>query len=331
MLIPMMAHSRVSIISYTLFDEIMDDVKTEEISFRDFSSISFFLIFSVLFISIYFYVSSYDLVGLFDSSIMHGDGGLTTALLSIFRILCAYLAFHTAIFWMIKNPVPGKMNPLFREGSEITEYNSLGFERLVPFSSWTLLIFGLTMLWNGFSSFWVFLGHTPSEIILHIGTAIFAAAFSSAVLTASIIRYIILPNMVKRGIEIDHMFLPHEQVMHNFALILLSCEFVFGTMSIRLPMIALGVVYGACYLIFAELWARYGGGYYVYEFIDPRPPEGPFFLVGLTLVCAASFSFGLLISFLQDYNKIISNFLILVLIILCTKFSAPADYEPNST
>ena len=126
--------------------KIMDDVKTEEISFRDFSSISFFLIFSVLFISIYFYVSSYDLVGLFDSSIMHGDGGLTTVLLSIFRILCAYLAFHTTIFWMIKNPIPGKMNPLFREGSEITEYNPLGFERLVPFSSWTLLIFGLTMV-----------------------------------------------------------------------------------------------------------------------------------------------------------------------------------------
>ena len=329
MLIHMMVHSRVSIISYSLFDEIMDDVKNEEISFSDRSILSFFLIITVLFFSIVFYVYSYDLGGPFDSLIMHRDGGLTTVLLSTFRILCAYLAVHTAIFWMIKNPVPGKMNPLFREGSEIREHNSLGFERLVPFSSWTLLIFGLTMLWNGFSSFWVFLGHTPSEIILHFGTAIFAAAFSSAVLTAAIVRYVLLPNMVKRGIEIDHMFLPHEQVMHNFALILLSCEFVFGTMSIRLPMIALGLVYGACYLFFAEFWARYGGGYYVYEFIDPRPPEGPFFLVGLTLVCAASFSFGLLISFLQDYNTILSNFLILVLIILCTKFSAPADYEPN--
>ena len=331
MLIHIMVHSRVSIISYTLFDEIMSDVKNEEISFSDRSILSFFLIFSVLFISIVFYVSSYDLGGLFDSSIMHGDGGLTTVLLSIFRIICAYLVIHTAIFWMIRNPVPGKMNPLFREGSEIREYNSEGFERLVPFSSWTLLIFGLAMLWNGASSFWVFLGHTPSEIILHIGTAIFAAAFSSAVLTAAIIRYVILPKMVERGIEIDHMFLPHEQVMHNFALILLSCEFVFGTMSIRPPMIALGLVYGACYLIFAELWARFGGGYYVYEFIDPRPPEGPFILVGLTLVCAASFSFGLLITFVQDHNAILSNLLILILIILCTKFSAPADYEPNST
>ena len=114
-----MVHSRVSIISYTLFDEIMSDVKNEEISFSDRSILSFFLIFSVLFISIVFYVSSYDLGGLFDSSIMHGDGGVTTVLLSIFRIICAYLVIHTAIFWMIRNPVPGKMNPLFREGSEI--------------------------------------------------------------------------------------------------------------------------------------------------------------------------------------------------------------------
>ena len=34
---------------------------------------------------------------------------------------------------------------------------------------------------------------------------------------------------------------------------------------------SLSLIVGAGYLIFAEFWAIKGNGYYVYEFIDPRP------------------------------------------------------------
>ena len=149
------------------------------------------------------------------------------------------------------------------------------------------------MLWNGVSSAWVLFFPPPPQFILHVGTAAFATAFSSAVLTATIIRYVILPAQMKKGEDIYHMFLPHEQVMHNWALILLSIELVLGTISMRPPMIALGLTYGALYLIFAEFWAHFGGGYYVYQFIDPRPKEGPLLLVGLMFVCSISFFVGL--------------------------------------
>jgi hypothetical protein len=295
----------------------------------DRTPVSYFLTISVLIISLVFYFYYFDEVGVFNSQEIHGEGGLFTLSLSLFRIACAYLVFHTAVFWMIRNPVPGKMVPLFREERVNRKHPSKGFERLVPFSSWTMIIFGIAMLWNGISSLLVFFGIDLSETILHIGTAIFATAFSSAALTAIIVRYVILPSMMNNGQEIDHMFLPHEQVMHNLALIFLSLELILGTIFIRPPMIFLGLTYGAIYLIFSEFWARYGGGYYVYEFIDPRPPEGPFFLVGLTLVCSFSFSIGMFVSFVREFNIIASLVLIIILILFSTKFSAPSDYVPT--
>jgi len=267
---------------------------------EDSTVVSYSLTISILVISLVIYALFSRTGPDFDSVQMHGNGDFFTIILTLFRLACAYLVIHTTIFWMVKNPVLGIMTPLFREDSQSRPYRSKGFERLVPFSSWTMLIFGIAMLWNGISSAWVLFYTPPPGFILHIGTAIYATAFSSAVLTATIIRYVILPAQMKRGEDIYHMFLPHEQVMHNWALILLSCELVLGTMSIRLPMIALGLTYGALYLIFAEYWARFGGGYYVYEFIDPRPKEGPYLLVGLMLVCLISFFVGLFISYVRE-------------------------------
>ena len=296
---------------------------------KDSTVVSYSLTISILVISLVIYALFSRTGPDFDSVQIHGNGDFFTIILTLFRLACAYLVIHTTIFWMVKNPVPGIMTPLFREDSQSRSYRSKGFERLVPFSSWTMLIFGIAMLWNGISSAWVLFYTPPPGFILHIGTAIYATAFSSAVLTATIIRYVILPAQMKRGEDIYHMFLPHEQVMHNWALILLSCELVLGTMSIRLPMIALGLTYGALYLIFAEYWARFGGGYYVYEFIDPRPKEGPYLLVGLMLVCLISFFVGLFISYVRESSIALGLGLVIILISLSTRFGTPTEYVPT--
>ena len=300
------------------------------LSSNDSSKLSYFLTISIFVISILIYFIFHDTGGEFQSIEINGTGGIFSIILTLFRFACTYLAIHTVIFWMIKNPVPSIMSPLFREDSEVRTYRAEGFERLIPFSSWTVLIFGFAMLWNGISSAWVIIADTPPpEIVLHVGTAIFATAFSTAALTATIVRYVILPAQMERGEDIYHMFLPHEQVMHNWALILLSVELVLGTMSIRFPMIALGLTYGALYLIFAECWARYGGGYYVYEFIDPRPKEGPYFLVGLMIVCLLSFFVGLFISYIKESSTALALGLAMMLISVITRFDAPPEYVPT--
>ena len=290
---------------------------------------SYILTISILVISVVIYFVFSKSGPEFDSGQLHGNGGVFTLILTLFRLACAYLVIHTTVFWMVKNPVPGIMTPLFREDSNSRPHRSVGFERLVPFSSWTMLIFGIAMLWNGVSSAWVLFFPPPPEFVLHIGTATFATAFSSAVLTATIIRYVILPAQMKKGEDIYHMFLPHEQVMHNWALILLSVELVLGTISMRPPMIALGLTYGALYLIFAEFWAHFGGGYYVYQFIDPRPKEGPLLLVGLMFVCSISFFVGLFISYVRETSMALGLGLVIILISLSTRFGTPAEYVPT--
>lgn len=296
---------------------------------RDRSWLSYTLTLSILILSVISYVFLHDGTS-YDAGQMHGQGMLSTLALMLFRFGCAYLVIHSAVVWMVRNPTPGIMSPLFRADREIRMHQSTGFERLVPFSSWTMLVFGVAMLCNGLGSLWYLLVGEPSSLVLHLGTALFATAYSSAALTSIIVRYVILPAQMKEGEDIYHMFLPHEQVMHNWALILLSCELVFGTLSIRLPMMMLGLTYGAVYLMFAEAWARYGGGYYVYDFIDPRPKEGPVYLVALMLICSVAFLLGFGISEVRESYPLLAFGLIIAFVGLSTRFGPPAGYEPRA-
>ena len=224
---------------------------------------------------------------------------------------------------MVRNPVPGSMMPLFRSEMVVRPHPSLGLERLVPFSSWTLMIFGLAMGVNGFASLLLLLGAPPSTVLVHIGVAFFATAFSAAALTSVVVRHLILPSMIQNGSPIDHMFHRHEQVMHNWALILLAIELGLGWMVVQAPMVSLGLTYGALYLIFAELWALWGGGYYVYEFIDSRPRFAPYFVLALTILCAVSFGLGWVVSSIREQNPILAVILLILIVVGSTRFKNP--------
>lgn len=302
--------------------------KAEPVSDR--SWLSYTLTLSILTVSVVSYAIFHE-GGSYDADQMYGSGTFSTVALMLFRFGCAYLVIHSAVVWMVRNPTPGVMSPLFRADREMRLHHSTGFERLVPFSSWTMLMFGFAMLWNGLGSLWHVLVGEPSNLVLHLGTAFFATAFSSAALTSIIVRYVIIPAQMKQGEDLYHMFLPHEQVMHNWALVFLSCELVLGTHSIRLSMVVLGLTYGALYLIFAELWARFGGGYYVYDFIDPRPKEGPIYLVGLMLICSLSFLLGFGVSQIQQSYPLVALALVGALVGLSTRFGPPKGYEPRMT
>ncbi|CAI8231678.1 MAG: Uncharacterised protein [Methanobacteriota archaeon] len=286
--------------------------------------VSRFLILLVLLLSVGFYVLFHDRGKPLDVFLLHGTGGLDSLIRALYRIAAGYLAVHAALFWMVWNPVPGSMSPLFRDELVVKPHSSTGLERLVPFSSWTLIIFGLAMWFNGLISLFFLFGAPPPILIIQAGVGVFSTAFSAAALTAVIVRYVILPSMVQNEGPIDHMFLPHEQVMHNWALILLAVELGLGWMVVQTPMVSLGLTYGALYLIFAELWAIWGGGYYVYEFIDPRPRLAPYLLLGLTLVCALSFGVGLIVSLIREQNPFLAIFLLFLLVIGSTRFKNPA-------
>ena len=285
--------------------------------------ISRLLILLVMLVSVMIYICFHDSGNSLDIHLLHGTGGLDSFIRGFYRVAAGYLAIHTLLFWMVRNPMPGVMQPLFRKELMVKPHSSLGLEKLVPFSSWTLMIFCISMWINGVFSLSILLGVTPSPILIKIGVAFFATAFSAAALTAVVVRHVILPSMIQNGSSIDHMFLPHEQVMHNWALILLAVELGLGWMTVQAPMVSLGLSYGALYLIFAEFWALWGGGYYVYEFIDSRPRLAPFFLLGLTILCALSFGIGWFVSLIREDNPVFAALLLLILVIGSTRFKNP--------
>ena len=290
----------------------------------DRSLISRALIVLVLIFSILFYILNYDKGGPLDIKNLHGIGSIDTWLRVVFRLSCAYLAIHTALFWMVLNPVPGIMVVLFRESLEVREYPSEGFEKLGTFSSWTLILFGASMLLNGLISIGVGVGaEIPSWLVVS-GVSIFATGFGSAALTALVVRHVIIPSMVENGENLDHMFKPHEHVMHNLALILLSIDLVLGGMVVHWTMMSLSLIVGALYLVFAEFWAIKGSGYYVYEFIDTRPRFAPLFLLGLMVVCLISFCIGLAISEIKEDYPLLATFAIVLFLSLSVRFRDPS-------
>ncbi len=265
-----------------------------------------------------------------DADLIYGSTDVQKGLRVLYRLACGYLGFHAILFWIVRNPVPGQMTPLFRESNQLEKHATTGVERLVPFSSWTLIAFCTSMLVNGMISLYSWMGQPLPEWVVVVGGAFFGIAFSSAALTAIIVRYVILPDMLNKQMEMDHMFLKHEQMMHNFSLIFLSIEMIFGWVQLPLAMVVFGFLYGSIYLIFAEYWATRGGGYYVYEFIDTRPSNAPFLLIGLVIVCALSFSIGVLALSLRLENVFAGTAFIIVFLILTTRFINPSPIQSDS-
>ena len=264
------------------------------------------------------------------ASVVHGTTSLDQGLRAVYRLACGYLALHTIVFWMVRNPIPGHMTPLFRDLNEVRPHATSGIERLVPFSSWTLIAFCFSMLINGFLSVYSLFVEAPAEWMIFLGSAMYGVAFSSAALTAVIVRHVILPDMQKQNMDMSRMFLKHEQMMHNFALIFLCLEMIFGWAYLPVEMIVLGFLYGSVYLVFAEYWATRGGGYYVYEFIDTRPKNAPILLLGLVVVCAFSFSIGVFALYLRTFNVFLGSLTLVIFLFFSTKFINPHPIETSS-
>ena len=256
-----------------------------------------------------------------DASIVHGTTSDDHLLRIFYRLGCGYLALHTIVFWMVRNPIEGYMTPLFRASNEVKPHNTLGIEKLVPFSSWTLIAFCFSMTFNGMLSLYYLLVGPPETWMIFLGCAMYGIAFSSAALTAVIVRHVILPDMKKQNMDMSRMFLKHEQMMHNFALVLLCLEMMLGWVYLPVELIVFGFMYGSIYLIFAEFWATRGGGYYVYDFIDTRPKNAPFLLLGLVMVCAFSFSIGVFALYLRTVNVFLGSSLLILFLIFSTKFT----------
>ena len=239
-------------------------------------------------------------------------------LVFVWRILCLSVGLY-AIFFMFKVG-PGNMMVVRLESNQEELLHPVGIEKFVTFSSWTLLV---NVLYFAVASLLQLLNNGESSDIGLLGNLqviLFVGGISMAFLTATVVRHIILPNEVRNTRDHSHMFLFHEQIMHNFAAIFLAVEMILVSPNLASEFALFGLFFGIIYISFAYVNAYYGSGFFAYSFLHPKPKIAPIFAVGLASGIAV-FYLGLwLVSEVRQTNIWLSGITMIVWTVLIVQF-----------
>lgn len=253
----------------------MTDQKVE----HDYTRYTIFFIFLLTLFSLY-YSSKSNLIALLGSSVSSFQS--SSVMILIWRIFCLLVGVSAAVY-MVKIGAGNMRVISIKECEEITTY-PVGLSKFVTFSSWTLLSNIAYFVISVSTQSLEFLKIGVPEFLLRLQVFTFCIGIAMAFMTATIVRHIILPDEVRIGRNHDHMFLFHEQIMHNFAAIFLAVELLLVNPDLKPQFAIIGLLMGIAYVTFAYLFAYFGGGYIVYSFLHPKPKIAPvlvFVLAGM--------------------------------------------------
>lgn len=271
-----------------------------------------------LVITAYFIVSDIDQI----VSEVSTSFSSSSALLLAYRILCFGASGYAIVYMFTCGP--GNMRVVSLAENQDIVMTPVGKEKFVTFSSWTLVmcvVYFLLAILDQIINIW----GSDIAIISSLQTITFVTGISMAFLTATVVRHIILPDEVRIEREHGHMFLYHEQIMHNFAAIFLAFEMLIVTPDLNPQLAVFGLLIGILYLTFAYLFAYFGDGYFVYGFLHPRPKIAPVFITGLACSIAI-FYFGLwYVNLVAGYNYWLSWLMIITWLLLIVQFRPNMD------
>lgn len=243
-------------------------------------------------------------------------------LILIWRFICVIMGLY-AVYYML-NMGPGIMPVIIHNECKEKIIHPDGVEKFVTFSSWNLLI---NILYFSFAGIVSLLYLIEVNIPLWLGKStviIYSAALGTSFLTATVVRYVVIPGEVISGRNHEHLFRFHQQVMHNFAAIFLGIELIIIQPELYAQFSLFGLGIGLIYIVFAYLFAFYGGGYYAYSFIDPRLRNGPLFMSGLAGAIALFYLGIWLVSKLISYNLLFGSLFLILWLMMIVQF------RPNS-
>ena len=246
----------------------------------------------------------------------------SSALLLAYRILCFGASGYAIVYMFTCGP--GNMRVVSLAENQDIVMTPVGKEKFVTFSSWTLVmcvVYFLLAILDQIINIW----GSDIAVISSLQTITFVTGISMAFLTATVVRHIILPDEVRIEREHGHMFLYHEQIMHNFAAIFLAFEMLIVTPDLNPQLAVFGLLIGILYITFAYLFAYFGDGYLVYGFLHPRPKIAPVFITGLACSIAI-FYFGLwYVNLVAEYNYWLSWLMIITWLLLIVQFRPNMD------
>ena len=259
------------------------------------------------------YAINIDLLSLVNQSVNSFHS--TSSLVFSWRLICLSVGI-CAIIYMF-NCGPGNMRVQMLKNSEEVIYHPDGIEKFITFSSWTLLVNVIYFASASLVQTLDYLEISSPQILSQIQVITFCTGIAIAFLTSTIVRHIILPDEAKLGRKCDHMFLFHEQVMHNFAAIFLAIELIILRPKMIPEFAIFGLFLGIIYVVFAYLFAYFGGGYLAYSFIHPKPKIAPFLVIGLASFIAIFYT-GLW--FISTLDQVLAGILLSAWVMLIVQF-----------
>ena len=225
-------------------------------------------------------------------------------LLTLFRTAAAVLAIFTVVSICI-NEDGGLSLPLFYDSRQRGEIVMMGAHRLVPFTVWSFIAFGLYFIIAAASSWVLVLGGEVPWWALASAPILFATACGAALLVTVVVTFYLIPSNAAKGFDVSKYFEWYEVVMHSGNVIILGAELILGGIDITLGMVAFPMLFGMVYIGFANAYAVFGGGIYMYDFLDPRLRGGPIIHLILLLLIFGFYCVTLVLDALVDWNVVV--------------------------
>ena len=198
-----------------------------------------------------------------------------------------------------------------------------GIHRLAAFTVWSFIAFGFYFALAALASWAQVLEWAVPSWLIAVIPPLFSIACGTAMLVSVVVTYYLIPNNLEKGFDVAKYFLWYEIVMHNLNVILLGADLVLGGVDITLGMIAFPVLFGIAYVFFAYIYAVYGGGIYLYDFLDPRVSRAPYIHIGLFVMIAFFYSIALVLDALVDLNIIVGGIGVALCIYSIVRFREP--------
>ena len=194
--------------------------------------------------------------------------GPSDVVMAIWHIACLLLGLRAIAFMYTMKT--GHMIVRSHEKKEDVLIHPLGIKKFVTFSSWTLILNVMYFFFATVSSFVLLAGTDLSSGLAQLLGGVFVTALGASFLTSTVVRYVILPGNHSDEEHHKRQFWFHNQMMHNFCTVFLVIEILLTSPQLEFVYMLFGILIGLAYALFAFPFAAFGGGYYVYSFIDPR-------------------------------------------------------------
>ena len=255
-----------------------------------------------------------------------GSQYLPDILLALFRTVAAVLALFTLVSICIDEEGSVSL-PVFYDSRQRGEVVLLGAHRLIPFTVWSFAAFGLYFTIAAASSWVLVLGGEVPGWALTSAPLAFATACGTALLVTVVVTFYLIPSNAAKGYDVSKYFEWHEVLMHNGNVIILGLELVLGGIGITLGMVAFPVLFGIVYIGFANAYAMFGGGIYLYDFLDPRLKGGLIIHLVLLLIISGFYCVTLVLNALTEWNIIAGALAVALGIYSILRVRVPSEFR----